>query len=141
MTSALSNAVARARLGLDWSRPCLIWLADYLVDEGYHDIGAEWRGITWGDVRSRRELLLLARCGQGDSPVGCVMDWLAREHGWEPASDRRQGAVMVGVYDYLAADGVPAIFDGRDRWITGQVGGGVTSLGQMPDKAWEVRVA
>lgn len=141
MTSAISNAVARARLGLDWSHPCLIWLADYLVDAGYHDIAAGWRGIAWGEVRSRRELVVLARRGEGDSPVGRVMDWLAREHGWEAASERRQGAVMVGVYDGLAADGVPTIFDGRDRWIAGGLTGGVVSLGQMPDRAWEVRVA
>lgn len=138
---AVANAIARARSGLDWSRPCLIWLADYLVDAGYHDVAADWRGIEWGEVRSRRELVLLARRGEGVSPVGCVMDWLAREHGWEPADSARQGAVMVGVYDRLAADGVPTIFDGQDRWIAGQVGGGVTSLRAMPDRAWEVTVA
>jgi len=137
----VANAIARARTGLDWSRPCLIWLADYLVDAGYQDIAANWRGIRWGDVRSRRELVLLARRGSGGSPVGCVMDWLAREHGWEAADSARQGAVMVGVFDHLAADGVPAIFDGQDRWIAGLVGGGWSSLRAMPDRAWEVRIA
>lgn len=141
MTAAISLAIARARVGLDWSRPCLIWLADYLLDAGYRDIAADWRGIAWGDVRSRRELVLLARRGQGGSPVGAVMDWLAREHGWEAADGPRQGAVMVGVFDALAADGVPAIFDGRDRWIAGGVAGGVTSIGRMPDRAWEVKLA
>ena len=138
MTHPVANAIARARAGLDWSRPCLIWLADYLVDEGHPDIAAEWRGIGWGEVRSRRELVLLARRGAGNSPVGCVMDWLARKHRWEPADSARQGAVMVGVLDGLAADGVPAIFDGQDRWIAGIGGGGWSSIRTMPDRAWEV---
>lgn len=137
----VANAIARAQPGLDWSRPCLIWLADYLVDVGHHDIAADWRGIAWGDVRSRRELVLLARRGQGGSPVGCVMDWLAREHGWEPTDASRQGAVMVGVFDHLAADGVPAIFDGQDRWVAGRVSGGISSIRFMPDRAWEVSIA
>lgn len=141
MKIAISQAIARARAGLDWSRPCLIWLADYLVDAGHRDIAADWRGIGWGEVRSRRELVLLARRGTGGSPVGCVMDWLAREHGWDAADSARQGSVMVGVYDQLAADGVPAIFDGQDRWIAGLVGGGWSSLRAMPDRAWEVGVA
>lgn len=137
----VARAILRARAGLDWSRPCLIWLADYLVDEGYRDIAAGWRGIEWGDMRSRRELVILARRGTGNSPVGCVMDWLAAQHGWEPADSARQGAVMVGVYDSLAADGVPAIFDGQDRWIAGLMGGGFSSIRTMPNRAWEVSVA
>lgn len=140
MTRAVAAAIVRARAGLDWSRPCLIWLADYLVDAGYRDIAAGWRQ-PWGDDTARRELVLLARRGTGGSRVGAVMDWLAREHGWEAADSARQGAVMVGVFDHLAADGVPAIFDGQDRWVAGLVGGGWSSLRTMPDRAWEVNVA
>ena len=136
----VARAILRARSGLDWSKPCLIWLADYLIDEGYPDIADQWRGIEWSETRSRRELVILARRGTGSSPVGCVMDWLAREHGWDAADSARQGAVMVGVYDRMAADGVPAIFDGQDRWIAGLVGGGCSSIRAMPDRAWEVRV-
>lgn len=135
--SPVSNAMAAAYAGLDWSRPCLMWLADYLLEATGKDFAADWRGIAWNERRALRELRRLAISGKGETLVERAMDAMAA--GWEPVSECRQGAVLVGVFNKLARDGSPAIFDGQDRWILGHIGGGgVTVTGLFPDRAWEV---
>lgn len=136
--NAREAAVHTALEGLTWERPCLIWLADYLLAETGHDYAAEWRGIRWSERTAMRALKGLAVAGRGERLVERAMDAMARAQGWPEADGNRQGAVMIGVYRGLARDGVPAIFDGASRWIAGHIGGGLASLGMFPDRAWEV---
>lgn len=136
--NAREAAVHTALQGLTWERPCLIWLADYLVAETGRDYAADWRGIRWTERTAIRALKGLAVQGRGERLVERVIDAMARLHGWPEADSNRQGAVMIGVYRGLARDGVPAIYDGEARWIAGHIGSGLASLGEFPDRAWEV---
>lgn len=137
--TAIENAIVRARRGIDWQYPCLIWVADYLLDATGVDYAIGWRRVGWDEPTAKRALVALSRGGRGISAVEKALDNMAEAQGWERAEENRQGAVMIGVFNELAADGVPAIFDGTDRWIAGHVGGGaVTSVGVFPDRAWEV---
>lgn len=138
-----NNAILTASRGLDWSRPCLIWIADYLLAETGRDPAADWRQIEgWEEGRAKRELATLAAAGDGDSRVSRALDVIASREGWEPATENRQGALMVGVYDKAATDGVPAIFDGRNGWLLARMEPGCIIVKDMPDRIWEVpRVA
>lgn len=136
---AVKHAMQRAERGLDWSYPCLIWVADYLLEATGVDYASGWRRMEWDEASAKDALVRLAAGGSGVSAVEKTLDNMAQVLDWEPVEENRQGAVMIGVFNGLAADGVPAIFDGTDRWIAGHVGGkSVTSVGAFPDRAWEV---
>lgn len=136
---AVKHAIARAERGIDWRYPCLLWVADYLLEATGVDYASGWRRVEWDEASAKRALVRLASGGNGVSAVERALDNMAQVLDWEPAEENRQGAVMIGVFNGLAADGVPAIFDGTDRWIAGHVeGGAVTSIGKFPDRAWEV---
>jgi hypothetical protein len=142
MTSPVANAIARARSGLDWSYPCLIWIADYLRDATGTDYASDWRAVQWDEATAKRALARLAAGGNGATAVERAIDIMARSLGWPEVDSNQQGAVLIGVFNDLAAAGSPSIFDGSDRWILGHIkGGGVTVTGVFPDRAWEVRVA
>lgn len=139
--TAIENAIARARRGIDWHYPCLIWVADYLLDATGVDYAIGWRRRAWDEPSAKRALVALSRGGRGISAVEKALDNMAEAQGWERAEENRQGAVMIGVYSDLAENGSAAVFDGTDRWIVAQLGGGCVSIGQFPDRAWEVSCA
>lgn len=129
----------RADRGLDWSYPCLIWIADYLCDATGEDPAAEWRREQWTELSALRSLKLLASGGEGSTDVERAMDAMAHTMGWIEADGQMQGATMVGVYDAKNDIGVPAIFDGQDRWIISNDGLGWLSFAVKPKRMWEVR--
>lgn len=143
--SPLSNAIARASRGLDWSYPCLIWVADYVRDVTGEDPAAALRHIEWDQQRAQRCLARLAKRGEGGSDVERVLDHIAKRDGWIEAECAMQGAAMVGVYDGAVADGplwrhigVPAIYDGQKRWICSNDGATVSSVEMKPLRTWEL---
>lgn len=141
--SAVSAAIARASAGLDWSYPCLLWLADYLRDETGIDYASDWRRQPWTEATAKRALARLAAGGEGATAVERVLDNAARSLDWHEADAQMQGAVMIGVYDGIEpggeAIGIPAIFDGADRWVFSNDGKGVTVTGLPPRRMWEIR--
>lgn len=141
VTNAVANAIARASRGLDWSYPCLIWVADYLLDATGIDYAAEWRAIDWTEAAAKHALARLAAGGSGATAVEKALDTLARAAGWLEADGPRQGAIMVGVYTAEDGVGVPAIFDGNRRWIVTNDGRSVSALDAEPVKMWEVLFA
>lgn len=138
MRDAVANAIARARSGLDWSYPCLIWVADFVRDATGLDYASDWRGIAWTESSARQALLRLAADGEGETAVEKAIDNLARVAGWEAADGPRQGAVMIGVYTAEDGIGVPAIFDGESRWIVSNTGNGWATLSAAPERIWEI---
>lgn len=139
--SAIANAMARADRGLDWSYPCLIWIADYLRDETGRDYASDWRSIEWGETAAKHALKRLAAGGNGETAVEMALDNLARSVGWESADSMHQGAVMIGVFTSEDGIGVPAIFDGQDRWIVSNDGQGWASIKGQPSRIWEIACA
>lgn len=137
--TALANALARAQSGLDWSYPCLIWVADYLRDATGQDPAAAWRAVEWSEARARQSLAKLALGGTGKTAVEKALDRRARDLGWIERDAPMQGAVMVGVFTSADGVGVPAIFDGQSRWIVSHDGQGWVSTVQKPERIWEVR--
>jgi hypothetical protein len=133
-----NEAIVTASRGLDWSRPCLIWVADYLLAETGRDPAADWRREAWREIEAKRALISLASEGHGNSSVSQALDVIARREGWEPATETRQGAIMVGVFDGGAIDGVPAIFDGLRGWLVGRMQPGCMVVQALPDRIWEV---
>jgi len=138
VTHPVANAIARARAGLDWSRPCLIWVFDYVREATGIDYAADWRGIEWTEDRAKHALARLAAGGNGETAVEKAIDNLAREQGFEECDGPRQGAVMIGVYQAEDGIGVPAIFDGESRWIVSNTGKGWSSLSAAPERMWEL---
>lgn len=135
--TAFGTAFARASRGLDWSYPCLIWLADYLRDATGNDPAADWRSVNWTERKARRELGSLARRGEGDTLLERALDVIAQRNGWCFAAETKQGAVMVGLFTDGAGVGIPAIFDGRDRWLVAALGNATTTK-NTPIRMWEV---
>jgi len=147
-TAEFARALARADRGLDWSYPCLIWVADFLADATGRDPAAAWRGTVWTAARAQRALARQATLGQGATLVEQALDAIAHRDGWRPAEGPMQGALMVGVYEAepFPAEwdagqltiGVPAIFDGQRRWAMSNTGRGWTVTLQPPLRMWEV---
>jgi hypothetical protein len=137
--TAREKAIAAALAGIDWRYPCLLWIADYLLDETGIDHAGALRTIEWNERRVMRQLRALAVQGQGECLVERAIDAFARHLGWEEAGECRQGAVMIGVYRDLAPNGSPAIFDGESRWICAALGGGMISATRLPHRVWEVK--
>lgn len=135
---AVKHAIARAERGIDWNYPCLIWVADYLLEATGVDYASGFRRVEWDEPSAKRALVRLSGGGKGASAVEKALDIMAQELGWEAVEENRQGAVMIGVYSDLAENGSTAVFDGTDRWIVAQLGGGCVSIGRFPDRAWEV---
>ena len=138
MSSAIANAMTRASRGLDWSYPCLIWIADYVRDETGADPASGWRHIVWDEATAKASLARLAVHGEGASVVERALDFIAKREGWEQADGPRQGAVMIGVFTAEDGVGVPAIFDGDRRWIVSNTGTGWVSLPNAPPRIWEI---
>ena len=137
--SAIANAIARARSGLDWSYPCLIWVFDYVCEATGTDYAAPWRVARWDEASARAALVRAAAGGKGSTAVEKAIDRLAREQSFEECDGPRQGAVMIGVYDTEDdAVGVPAIFDGESRWIVSNTGEGWSTLSVPPKRMWEL---
>jgi len=140
--SPFDEAFARAASGLDWSHPCLIWTADYLVVATGRDPAESWRGIAWDEPTARHELARLAVAGEGATAVERALDAVAKRDGWTACDGPRQGAVMIGVYP--APDdpsiGIPAIFDGWRGWLVSYFGA-ATILRDPPPRIWEIAVA
>lgn len=130
--------MARASGGLDWSYPCLIWIADYLRDATGRDPAAAWRTIRWDEAKARHELGRLAVGGEGATAVERALDAIAKRDGWLVADGPRQGAVMIGCLTSEDGVGVPAIFDGERRWIVSNDGHGWTSVAAKPERMWEI---
>lgn len=135
---AVANAIGRARSGLDWSCPCLIWTFDYVRDATGVDYAAPWRVERWDEATARAALVRAAAGGNGETAVEKALDRLAREQGFEECDGPRQGAVMIGVYQAEDGVGVPAIFDGESRWIVSNTGKGWATLSAAPDRMWEI---
>ena len=138
MREAVAHAIARARSGLDWSYPCLIWVADFVRDATGTDYASDWRGVEWTEATAKHALTRLAAGGEGETAVEKAVDNLARAVGWEAADGPRQGAVMIGVYRAEDGIGVPAIFDGESRWIVSNTGKGWRTLSAAPERMWEI---
>lgn len=131
--------MTRAARGLDWSYPCLIWVADYLRDETGEDFAADWRGIAFDEPQAKRELARLAIAGEGGAAVDRALSGLAKRFGWIERDGARQGAVMIGVYTDPNGEGYPAIFDGWKGWLVAFLGD-ATVLPKQPDRMWEIVV-
>lgn len=137
--SPFDEAMARASRGLDWSYPCLIWVADYLLGETGTDFAADWRGIAFDEPQAKRELAQLAIAGEGGSAVERALSCLAKRFGWRERGGAQQGAVMIGVFTDPAGEGYPAIFDGWKGWLVGFMGD-ATVLRVPPSRMWEIVV-
>jgi len=136
--SALASAMLRARAGLTWEYPCLVWIADYLRDATGRDPAAQWRAIAWDENTAHIELQKLAAFGQGDTDVERALHVIAKRDGWTETDSAHQGAIMVGVFTSQDGIGVPAIFDGEKRWIVSTDGRGWRSLKATPKRIWEI---
>lgn len=134
---ARAAALDRAKAGLTWEYPCLIWLADYLRDATARDPAAAWRSLTWDESTAKRELAKLALAGSGQNVVERALSVIAWRDGWIEADVPMQGAIMVGVMD-LEGEGHPAIFDGQNKWIVSITGQGWTITGHHPERMWEI---
>lgn len=134
--TAFDAAFSRAASGLDWSYPCLIWVADYLAAATRSDPAAGYRHIKWTERKARASLARLAGPGDGQTPVERALDVIARRDGWQPADGPRQGALMVGVYRD-GEIGYPAIFDGWRGWLVAYFGQ-ATILRIAPERMWEI---
>lgn len=135
---AVANAIARARSGLDWSYPCLIWIADYVLDATGTDYASDWRAVQWDEATAKRALARLSAGGNGSTAVERAIDVMATLTGWQEVDGNQQGAVLIGVFDAEDGVGVPAIFDGENRWILSNDGKGVTVTGVLPKRMWEI---
>jgi hypothetical protein len=135
--TAFDEAFTRAASGLDWSFPCLIWIADYLRSETGRDPAAEWRSIAWNEDTAKRELVRLGLHGKGETRVEKALSVVASREGWTVADGARQGACMIGVYTDVTGEGAPAIFDGWRGWLIAGLGQ-ATILRDAPDRMWEV---
>lgn len=138
MLTPIQAAMARASRGLDWSYPCLIWVADYLRDATGRDPAESYRGTPWNERLALHLLARLGRDAEGETAVERALVAVAQRDGWLPADGPRQGAVMIGVFTASDGIGVPAIFDGERRWIISNDGRGWTSLAELPVRIWEV---
>lgn len=134
---AFNNALLRAGRGLDWSYPCLIWVADFLLEATGDDYAADWRQVEWTEDTAKREMARLAVGGRGASAVERCLDALAHRHGWDECDGGRQGAVMVGVYTDPDGVGFPAIFDGWKGWLVAMFGN-ATIVREPPERMWEI---
>jgi len=137
LTEAFDAALARAARGLDWSYPCLIWVADYLEAEVGLDYAAEYRRFAFDEESATRRLAKLALEGNGTSAVERALDGLARRFGWEERDGPRQGAVMIGVYNAPDGEGYPGIFDGWRGWLVA-FRGDASVLRVPPGRMWEI---
>jgi hypothetical protein len=136
--TAFARAFARASAGIDWSRPCLIWLCDYVEDVTGFDPASRWRHYDWNERRARRAMASAGRFHPGDTPVERALCEAARTGGWVEASVP-YGAT-VGVFNGLDGVGLPAIFDGRDGWLLATAKGAVVTRA-APSKMWRLPVA
>lgn len=139
MSEALRRAIDRAKHGLSWDYPCLIWVADYLADATGRDPAAPWRAITWTEQAALAALVRAGRAGQGETAVERALDATGMREGWVRADGPQQGAIMIGCY--TADDGrtgIPAIFDGQDRWILSHDGAGIRTERTAPHAIWEI---
>jgi len=146
--SPLSNAIARASRGLDWSYPCLIWIADYVWDVTGVDPAAALRHVEWDQTGAQRHLARLARRGEGETDVERALDYIAKRDGWVEVECAMQGAAMIGVYDgamqfgpVWRPTGFPGIYDGQKRWICSTDGASVSSVDMKPKRMWELKIA
>lgn len=135
--TAFDDAMTRAGRGLDWSYPCLIWIADYLRDATGADFAADWRGIAFDEPQAKRELARLAIAGNGATAVERALSGLAIRFGWLERDGPQQGAVMIGVYTDPNGEGYPAIFDGWKGWLVAFTGK-ATVLRVPPARMWEI---
>lgn len=136
--TAFDTAVSRAAGGIDWSYPCLIWVADYLKEATGVDFAADWRGMAFDEPLVLRELAKLAAGHVGVSAVERAMTGLAERYGWQERDGPQQGAIMVGVYtDPRDSAGFPAIFDGWRGWLVAYFGN-ATVLRERPNRIWEI---
>lgn len=133
--SGFENAFKRASSGLDWSYPCLVWVADYVRDETGRDPAAVWRCIFWTERSARRELVVLSEGGRGGTLVERAVDSVARKLGWEESDSPLQGEAMVGIYTSENGEGVPAVFDGQKRWLLAGMGDATVTT-RTPDRMW-----
>lgn len=134
--TAFDDAFTRASRGLDWSYPCLIWVADYLSAATGRDPAEGWRHIAWDEPGARASLARLAVHGEGETAVERALDVIAKRDGWMASDGPRQGAVMIGVYRDNEV-GVPAIFDGWKGWLVTYLGG-ATVTRSVPVRIWEI---
>jgi hypothetical protein len=111
---------------------------DYVAEATGRDPAAAWRHLNWDEATARRELGRAAVAGTGETAVERALDAAAQREGWAEAEGPRQGAVMIGVFEAEDGIGVPAIFDGQDRWIVSNDGRGVTTLAEAPKRIWEI---
>lgn len=139
MTSPFANALARASRGIDWSRPCLIWLCDYVVEVTGHDPAARWRHYDWTETRAKRAMASAGRFHSGASPVERALREAAKTGGWVETTAPR--GPCVGVFNSETVPlGLPAIFDGRDRWLLATADGAVTTK-TTPSRMWSLPIA
>lgn len=137
--SAFEAAFKRAAGGLNWSHPCLIWIADYLKAETGRDPAEGWRHVKWTEREARASLARLAVAGEGATPVERALDFIAKRDGWQPCDGARQGACMIGVFTAPddPAIGIPAIFDGWMGWLVCYFGVATILRGE-PIRIWEI---
>lgn len=136
--NAFNVALRAAASRLDWSRPCLVWLADFVLAETGTDISGKWKDCVWDRPTALRALAELAETGVGATEVERAMDTLAKRHGWQRRESAQQGAVMVGVFtDPSTGFGFPAIFDGWRGWLVAYFGN-ATIVRDTPVTFWEI---
>lgn len=137
--TAFGEAFSRAASGLDWSYPCLIWIADYLKAETGRDPAAGFRHVAWDEAGAKASLARLAVAGEGQTAVERTLDFIAKRDGWQARDGAQQGACMIGVFTAPddPAVGIPAIFDGWKGWLVCYYGV-ATILREQPVRMWEV---
>lgn len=154
--TAFGEAFSRAASGLDWSYPCLIWIADYLKAETGRDPAAGFRHVAWNEAGAKASLARLAVAGEGQTAVERTLDFIAKRDGWQARDGAQQGACMIAVFNSFAlcpsrpngreaqplgpddpTIGIPAIFDGWRGWLVCYFGVATILRGQ-PVRIWEV---
>lgn len=132
---AFSRAFDRASGGFDWSRPCLLQVADFVNDLCGYDPAALWRALI-GDKATALEAMVMAGTGgRGKSATERVLDNAARHCGWAEADKPVRGA--IGVFNAAGTHGLPGIFDGNGGWLLSGENGAVV-LTKAPDRIWVV---
>lgn len=135
MKTPYAKALARASAGIDWSRPCLIWLCDYVVDVTGFDPADRWRHYDWTERRARRAMAAAGRFHPGSTPVEKALRQAASTGDWIEVDEPE--APCVGVFNDSGGIGLPAIYDGAGRWLLATaLGAHVTT--QKPTVMWRL---
>jgi hypothetical protein len=133
--AAFTRAFERAASGFDWSRPCLIWLSDYVRDVTGKDPAAAWRAGVHNKRSALVALKQAARGGKGDTHCERALVAAGQRLGWRETDAPAAGA--VGVFNGTDGTGYPAIADPAGNWLLATESGALV-IPDRPRRMWSI---